>query len=76
MFKPYQNISCVSVLLGALYEATGNHEAGYYFAGAVLLSSAMLVFLIIVKHQSKEMIVLRCERRCERQNSKTVMTRF
>ena len=42
------------MFLGALYETTGNHESGFYFAGALLLISGMLVFfLIIIKHLSR-----------------------
>ena len=42
--------------LGALYEATGTHEAGFFFAGAMVLISGMLVlFLNGAKHlQEKE----------------------
>ena len=54
----YSNITknySISLSLGALYETTGNHESGFYFAGALLLISGMLVFfLITVKHLSRE----------------------
>ena len=54
----YSNITknySISLSLGALYETTGNHESGFYFAGALLLTSGMLVFpLIIVKHLSSQ----------------------
>ena len=41
------------MLVGALYETTGDHESGFYLAGALLLISGMSVFfLIIVKHLS------------------------
>ena len=38
-------------MLGALYEATGHHETGFYFAGAMLLMSGELIFFLNgVKH--------------------------
>ena len=39
-------------LLGALYEVSGTHKNGFYFAGAMLLISGLLVFFLFgVKHQ-------------------------
>ena len=43
------------VLLGAFHEATGNHEAGFYSAGAMILISGILVLFINgIRHLSEK----------------------
>ena len=43
------------VLLGALHESTGNHEAGFYSAGAMILISGILVLFINgIRHLSEK----------------------
>ena len=43
------------VLLGAFHESTGNHEAGFYLAGAMILISGILVLFINgIRHLSEK----------------------
>ena len=42
-------------LSGAFYEGTGNHDIGFYFAGAMVFISGVLVLLLTrLKHQKEE----------------------
>ena len=35
-----------STSLGAIHEATGNHEIGFDFAGAMVITSSLLIFTL------------------------------
>ena len=46
---------CSALLIGAIRDATGDHDSGFYFSGSVMLLSALMVFsLCVAKHLNEK----------------------
>ena len=44
----------IAISIGALHDATGDYDAGFYFAGATILVSGIMLFLLPRKQRKTE----------------------
>ena len=46
----------IAISIGALHDATGDYDAGFYFAGTMILVSGIMLFLLPRKQRKTEWI--------------------